>query len=67
MIVLYTTNSSDCIKLEKELKQKNIKFFRVSDEDTIRAKGLGNSSFPVLEVEGIKMNYMTASEWVNNQ
>ena len=66
-IVLYTIDCPNCIILEKKLKTKNIEFLKVSDEETIRAKGFGNSSFPILEVDGLTMDYKTAIQWVNNQ
>ena len=66
-IVLYTIDCPNCIILEKKLKTKNIEFLRVSDEETIRAKGFGDSSFPILEVDGVAMGYKTAIQWVNNQ
>ena len=66
-IVLYTIDCPNCIILEKKLEAKNIKFLRVSDEDTIRTKGFGDSSFPILEVDGVVMSYKTAIQWINNQ
>ena len=48
-------------------KAKNIGFLKVSDIDTIKAKGFGDSSFPILEVNGVVMSYKTAIQWVNNQ
>jgi hypothetical protein len=66
-IILYTIDCPNCIILEKKLKAKNIKFLKISDVDTIKAKGFGNSSFPILEVDGVVMNYRTSIQWVNNQ
>ena len=66
-IVLYTIDCPNCLILEKKLKAKNFEFLRVSDKDTIIAKGFGDSAFPILEVDGITMNYKTAIQWVNNQ
>ena len=66
-IVLYTIDCPNCIILEKKLKSKNIQFLRVSDKDTIIAKGYGGSTFPILEVDGVTMSYKTAIQWVNNQ
>lgn len=66
-VVLYTIECPKCVILEKKLKAKNIKFLRVSDEETIRAKGFGDSSFPILEVDGVVMGYKTAIQWANNQ
>ena len=66
-IVLYTIGCKNCDILEKKLKAKNIKFLRVSDEEIIKAKGFGDSFFPILDVGGVVMNYKTAIQWVNNQ
>mgnify|MGYP004548761961 CR=1 FL=1 len=66
-VVLYTIDCPNCIILEKKLRQKNVELLKVSDKDTIIAKGFGDSSFPILEVEGVIMNYKTAIQWVNNQ
>ena len=66
-IVLYTIGCKNCDILEKKLKAKNIKFLRVSDEDTLIAKGFGGSAFPILEVGDVTMNYKTAIQWINNQ
>ena len=65
--ILYTIGCKNCEILEKKLLAKNIKFLRVSDKDTIIAKGYGDSTFPILEVNGITMSYKTAIQWVNNQ
>lgn len=66
-IVLYTIGCKNCDILEKKLEAKNIEFLRVSDKDTIIAKGFGDSTFPILEVNGVVMNYKTAIQWINNQ
>ena len=66
-IILYTIDCPKCIILEKKLNQKEIKFLRISDEETIRAKGYSDWSFPILEVNGTAMSYKTAIQWINNQ
>ena len=66
-IVLYTIDCPNCLVLEKKLKAKNIEFLKVSDKDTIIAKGFGSSAFPILEVGDAIMNYKTAIQWINNQ
>lgn len=66
-IVLYTIDCPNCLVLEKKLKAKNIEFLKVSDKDTIIAKGFGGSAFPILEVGDVTMNYKTAIQWINNQ
>lgn len=66
-IILYTIDCPKCLILEKKLEAKNIEYLKVSDIDIINAKGFGDSSFPILEVDGFVMNYKTAIQWVNNQ
>lgn len=66
-VILYTIDCPKCTILEKKLKQKNIEFLRVSDKDTLVAKGFGDSIFPLLEVNGVVMQYKTAVEWINKQ
>ena len=66
-IVLYTIDCPNCLVLEKKLKAKNIEFLKVSDKETIITKGFGDSAFPILEVDGVTMNYKTAISWINNQ
>lgn len=66
-IVLYTIDCPNCLILEKKLKAKNIEFLKVSDKEAIIAKGLGDSAFPILEIDGAMMNYKTAIQWINNQ
>ena len=67
MVVLYTIDCPQCLVLEKKLKAKNIVFLTVSDTETIVAKGFGDSSFPILVVDGVVMDYKTAISWINNQ
>ena len=66
-IVLYTINCPKCIVLEKKLETKNIKFSKISDIDTIKERGYGDFTFPILEVNGMAMSYKTAVQWINNQ
>ena len=66
-IVLYTIDCPNCLVLEKKLKQKGVEFLKVSDKETIVAKGLEDSLFPILEVDGMTMSYKTAIQWINNQ
>ena len=65
MIVFYSTHCPKCGVLEKKLKQKNIQFLEVNDVEIMKEKGL--SSAPALEVDGVMMNFKTATEWLKNQ
>jgi len=51
--------------LKKKLKQKNISYEEVNDIDIMKEKGY--LSVPVLEVDGISMDFKTASDWINSQ
>ena len=66
-VVLYTIDCPNCMVLEKKLNDKKIEYTRISDKDTIIAEGYGDSTFPILKVEGVEMNYKTAISWINNQ
>lgn len=65
-VVLYTIDCPKCLVLEKKLNSKNIFFVKVSDGETLVAKGLENANFPILEVDGVMMEYRTAIEWIKN-
>lgn len=50
--------------LEKKLKQKNISYEEVNDIEIMKEKGY--LSVPILEVNGVSMDFKTASDWINN-
>ena len=60
MNILYTVDCHDCIQLESLLKQNNIEYLPIRDinEDL--------SSVPILEVDGKRMDYEEAIEWILN-
>lgn len=64
LIVLYTIGCPQCLVLEKKLDMKNIKYDKVTDESVMVEKGF--MSAPVLEVDGIEMNFKEANEWLKN-
>lgn len=61
-IILYSTHCPKCIVLEKKLKEKNIQFNIVSDEDAIIKKGF--MTVPMLEVNDNIMNFQEAMRWI---
>lgn len=65
-VVLYTIDCPKCLVLEKKLNAKSISFVKVSDRETLVAKGLEDAHFPMLEVDGVMMEYGTAIEWIKN-
>ena len=63
-VTLYTTHCPRCTVLEKKLKEKNIEYDIVEDEETIIQKGF--MTVPILEVDGEVMNFSESVKWVNN-
>lgn len=63
-VILYSTNCPRCVVLKKGLDKNNIKYEVVSDEDEIVE--LGISSIPVLEVDGKRMEYPEAFNFIKN-
>lgn len=63
-VTLYSTHCPKCNVLEKKLKQKNISYEEVNDIEIMKDKGY--LSVPVLEVNGVSMDFKTASDWINN-
>ena len=64
IVTLYSTHCPKCNVLEKKLKQKNISYEEVNDIEIMKDKGY--LSVPVLEVDGVSMDFKTASDWINN-
>lgn len=65
-IIFYTINCPKCNILEKKLKEKSINFTTVSDEKELISRGLGDKTFPLLEVNGNMMTFSQAVKWINN-
>lgn len=63
-VVLYSTHCPKCNVLEKKLKQKNILFEEVNDIEKMKEKGY--LSVPVLEIDGVNLDFKMASDWINN-
>ena len=64
-ITLYTTHCPKCRILESKLKQKNIEFEICEDVDKMREMGV--LSVPVLQVDGNKMSYYDAVQFINQK
>lgn len=65
MIILYSTGCPKCNVLKKKLQQHGISYTEINDVDLMKEKG--HLSLPVLEVDGVSMDFKTAVEWVNEQ
>lgn len=63
-VSLYSTHCPKCNVLEKKLKQKDISYEEINDIGIMKEKGY--LSVPVLEVDGVSMDFKAASDWINN-
>lgn len=63
-VILYSTHCPKCNVLEKKLKQKNISYEEVNDIEIMKEKGY--LSVPILEIDGVNMDFKTASDWINS-
>ena len=62
MIKLYTTDCPLCSVLKTKLNQKNLSYEIISNKDVMVAEGIKH--VPVLEVDGNKLNYGEALEYL---
>ena len=63
MIILYSTNCPKCKILEQKLKSKNIEYIEFTDVNKMIEMGF--SVMPMLEVDGVIMDFVTANKWIN--
>lgn len=64
-IILFSTGCGNCIALEKKLKASNIQFEKVTDEIIMEEKGF--MSVPMLEVNGVTMNFTQSNTWIKER
>lgn len=64
-IVLYSTGCPKCNVLKKKLDNLGIEYTVNSDRELMQMKGF--NLLPVLEVDGIPMEFKRAIDWVNNK
>jgi len=62
-IVLYSTHCHNCKSLKLKLNEKNIDFVEVNDIEIMTEKGFMQA--PMLEVDGLAMNYKAACIWLS--
>ena len=65
MVYLFSTGCSRCRILEAKLRQKNIEYTKIEDEDTIIAEGV--AEIPSLNVDGKLLGFIESIDWVNGQ
>lgn len=62
-VTLYTTHCPKCRVLEAKLKQKDVEFEVVEDQDVMVEKGFMEA--PMLEVDNNYKNYNESIKWLN--
>lgn len=62
-VVLYSTGCPKCNILKKKLADAQIDYTVVEDIDVMLSKGL--KDVPWLEVDGVLMNFIDSSKWIN--
>ena len=63
-VVFYTIDCPKCRVLESKLKAKMVAFEECRDIEIMPEKGF--KSAPMLEVDGVVMNFGEAVKWINN-
>ena len=61
-VILYTTNCPRCNVLKKKLDMAEIEYEICDDEDLMEQKGF--MSAPMLEVDGVVMDFGLAVKWI---
>lgn len=64
-IILYSTHCPKCNVLSKKLKDSNIDYVEVTDAEIMIDKGF--MTVPMLEVDGVVMDFITANNWINER
>lgn len=64
-IILYTTHCPRCTVLEKKLQQKGIKYTENTNLEDMLYRDI--KTVPVLQVNGVLMDFSKAIKWVNEQ
>lgn len=64
-IKLYSTGCPKCHVLESKLNSKNISYEVCNDKDAMISMGL--TAVPVLEVDGNRMDFKQAVNWINEE
>ena len=64
-VILYSTGCPKCTVLKNKLYDKNIKFAENNSVNDMLS--LGITQVPVLEVDGTKMNFKEAVNWIKDR
>ena len=64
-VILYSNHCPQCRVLEAKLKQNNIEYQNINDIDLMLEKGF--KSMPMLEVDGVIMNFAQSNTWIKER
>lgn len=64
-VVLYSTGCPRCKILKSKLDKKGITYSVVDDVDKMLSMGM--ITMPVLEIDGVRMSFKEAINWINSQ
>jgi len=64
-IILYSTGCPKCKVIETKLKQKGVEYTIISDIEVMTQKGF--MTVPILEVDDVVMDFVTANKWINER
>lgn len=64
-IILYSTGCPQCKVLKDKLNNKGIVFTENTDREQMMSMNFVR--VPILEVDGVRMNFAEANKWINEQ
>lgn len=64
-IILYSTGCPQCKVLKDKLIGKGISFTENTDREQMMSMNFVR--VPILEVDGVRMNFAEANKWINEQ
>jgi glutaredoxin-related protein len=64
-VILFSNHCPKCNVLTQKLKQADIDYSEVNDEELMISKGF--MQVPMLEVNGVIMDFTKAIKWVNER
>lgn len=64
-VILYTTHCPKCKILTQKLQANNIEYTEFTSIEGMLEKGFVN--VPILEIDGIVMDFVTANNWINER
>jgi len=64
-VILYSTGCPKCKVIETKLKQKGVEYTIISDIEVMTQKGF--MTVPILEVDDVVMDFVTANKWINER